>query len=212
MIARDELENLKIKYGLYETGYFVIISIVYICTLVLIVPFVSAYTFGITDANYINYGFAYLLVLGEFVWAIRQPYNELIKAAGRFKETKVGSWIEAILNLVISIILVGKYGLVGIVIGTLIAMIYRTGEFVYYTNRHILNRSILISVKKILLILIETIICGILLYKVPLCSSYIEWFKYAIIIFIGVSTLVLVMNLILYRAQILNIIKIVRKR
>lgn len=212
MIAKNEFENLQIKYGFYETAYFIIISIVYICTLVLIVPFISAYTNGITDADYIQYTFAYLLVLGEFVWAIRQPYNELIKAAGHFRETKIGSWIEAILNLSISILLVGKYGLVGIAFGTLVAMIYRTGEFVYYTNRHILKRSVFVSVKKILLILMETVIGIIVFFKIPLCVSYIEWIKYAIIVFTSVSIFVLVLNFMFYKDHILSLMKIVKRR
>lgn len=212
MLARDEHENLQIKYSIYETGYFLIISIFYICTLILIVPFISAYTAGITDANYIQYSFAYLLVLGEFIWAIRQPYNELIKAAGHFKETRKSAWIEAILNLCISILLVGKYGLFGVALGTLIAMIYRTSEFIYHTNRYILNRSIFISLKKVLLIGIEVIISIMIFHNVPLCTNYLDWLKQAIIVFIGVSVIVSALNLVFYKNNILSLFKIIKRR
>ena len=212
MLARNEHENLQVKYSIYETGYFLIISIFYICTLILIVPFISAYTNGITDANYIQYGFAYLLVLGEFIWAIRQPYNELIKAAGHFKETRRGAWIEAILNLCISILLVGKYGLFGIALGTLIAMIYRTSEFIYHTSRYILKRSIFVSVKKVLLIGLEVIISVMIFNNVPLCTNYVDWIKQAIIVFISVSAIVSILNLVFYKNNILSLFKIIRRR
>ena len=212
MIARNEFDNLKEKFNIYETGYFIIISIVYICTFLLIVPFVSAYTNGISDANYIQYSFGGVLVLGEFVWAIRQPYNELIKAAGHFKQTRRGSWIEALLNIVLSILLVYKIGLVGIAIGTLIAMIYRTTEFIYYTNRYILKQSILNSFKKILLILFEVLIALFLFRKVPLCITYMEWIKNAVIVFVYTISITIILNLLFHKKDILNLVNVLKQK
>ena len=81
MIAKDEKENLCKKFNIYEVLYFTIITILFSCTMILIVPFVSVYTKNITDANYIRYLFGYLIVISEFVWAIRLPYSSLILSA-----------------------------------------------------------------------------------------------------------------------------------
>lgn len=44
MIAKNELEKLNEKFLLYELFYFSVITILFACTFVLIVPFVSVYT------------------------------------------------------------------------------------------------------------------------------------------------------------------------
>ena len=99
-ISKED-ENLNVKFELYEILYDIIITIFYSCTLLLIVPFVSVYTQNINDTNYIRPLFGTLLVISEFIWAIRLPYSTITLAAGHFKETKVGAWIEAITNLLI---------------------------------------------------------------------------------------------------------------
>ena len=158
MIAKKEKDNLNKKFSMYEVLYNTISTIAFTCAIVLIVPFISVYTKGVTDANYIRYAFGALLVISEFIWAIRLPYSSITLAAGHFKETRIGAWIECISNIVISVILVSKFGLVGVTIGTIVAMAIRTIEFVYHTNKYILERSVWESIKKILLVIVETLI------------------------------------------------------
>lgn len=201
MIAKDENENLNKKFNLYEIFYFIVCIIVFASTIVLIVPFVSVYTKGINDANYIRYTFGYLIVISEFIWAIRLPYSSIVLAAGHFKETRIGAWIEAISNIVISIILVFKFGIIGVTIGTIIAMTIRTIEFVYHTNKYILKRNVFESVKKILLVIVETIIIFILFKITPQVenTSYLTWVINAVIVGIEASIITLLLNTIMYR-------------
>ena len=201
MIAKDENENLNKKFNLYEIFYFIVCTIVFASTIVLIVPFVSVYTKGINDANYIRYTFGHLIVISEFIWAIRLPYSSIVLAAGHFKETRIGAWIEAISNIVISIILVFKFGIIGVTIGTIIAMTIRTIEFVYHTNKYILKRNVFESVKKILLVIVETIIIFILFKITPQVenTSYLTWVINAVIVGIEASIITLLLNTIMYR-------------
>ena len=136
MIAQKEKKNLREKFELYEISYFTLIAIIYTCTLILIIPFITIYTNNVHDINYIRPMFALLIVLSELVWAIRLPYNLLNANAGRFKETKKGAILEALINIIISIVLVNYYGIIGVAIGTLIAMAIRTIEFVYQVNKY----------------------------------------------------------------------------
>lgn len=219
MIAKEEKEHLKKSFKVYEIFYFTIIAVVYICTLILIVPFVSVYTNGISDANYIRPLFGILLVLGEFAWAIRLPYSSITLAAGHFKETKKGAWGEAISNIIISLIFVWKYGIVGVAIGTLVAMIIRTVEFVYHTNKYILERKQSESSIRFVIIAIQLIVVVLLSKLLPTYefTNYFIWIKYACMILILTLMIVLPINLIVYRKdakELLDIIKrnIFRKR
>ena len=218
MIARNETENLKEKFSVYETIYLTLITIIYICVLALIIPFVSVYTKEATDANYIRPLFAIIMVLAEFVFAIRLPYNSLALSGGYLKETKKGGWIEAITNVILSIILVQKFGIVGVAIGTFVAMMIRAIEFMIFSSRIILKRSIKIIVKKIICIFIQVIII-ILVNKFVISShinveSYISWILYAIIIFIITSIDVLGINYVLFNGdfkKIKGILKSLKK-
>lgn len=58
------------------------------CTSMLIVPFVKVYTKGVTDANYIQPIFAYIITCAYAVHCLRLPYNMMVLAAGHFKQTQ----------------------------------------------------------------------------------------------------------------------------
>ena len=158
MIAKKEKENLKVKFSIYELFFNSLNTIIFSSAIVLIVPFVAIYTKGVTDVNYIRWTFGIMLVISEYIWGIRQPYNLLIQAAGHYKETRKGAWIECISNIIISILLVKKYGIIGVAIGTIVAMSIRTIEFLIHASKHILQRSIMESIKKLLIMIIETIL------------------------------------------------------
>jgi len=212
MLAKKENTKLNKSFELYEVIYFIVITIIYISTSLLIVPFIKVYTYGIDDANYIRPLFGFLLVLSGFVGSIRLPYSSITLAAGHFKETKKGAWLEAILNIVISITLVIKFGLIGVVIGTLVSTLIRTIEFMYHTNKYILEINIIKSIKKILIIVVEFIIIILITNFISLeyINSYLSWIVYAIIIFLLTSLITLSINYIVYKKEFKELFKIVK--
>ena len=214
MIAKKENNNLRKKFSMYEIGYFTICTILFSSAMLLIVPFVSIYTKGVTDVNYVRPLFGYLIVISEFIWAIRLPYISITYAAGHFKETRLGAWVECICNIIISMLLVSKYGIVGVAIGTIIAMAIRTTEFVIHSNKYILNRSIFASIKIIALLIIET------LFSVIICNiiqnfeivGILSWILNAIITVTISSIVTILINYIFYRKQINDLFKIIINR
>lgn len=213
MIVRGEHDNLNKKFSLYEIMYFTIVTIVFTCAIILITPFISIYTRGITDANYIRYLFGFLLVISEYIWAIRLPYSSITLAAGHFKETRVGAWVEAFSNIIISIILVYNFGIVGVTIGTIVAMSIRTIEFVYHTNKYILKRNMLESFKKIFVITIETIIIFVISMYLPFVDnvSYINWAINGLMTCILSCIVVIGINSFIYRNDMIMFYNLVRK-
>ena len=202
---------------MYEVFYNMISVIAFTCSMILIVPFIKVYTRGITDANYIRYTFGILLVISEYIWAIRLPYSSITLSAGHFKETRIGAWVECILNIIISLVLVKYYGLIGVTIGTIVAMTVRTIEFIYHTNKYILSRSMFESIKKIVLVIIETLLILLLYRYIPHFDNinYINWIINAIIA-LGISiVVVLPINFVFFRnefKQMITTIKRILKR
>lgn len=209
MIAKDERDNLNRAYEKYEGLYLTIATILFSSTLFLIVPFVRIYTKGITDVDYIRPVFAYLMVFAEFICVIRQPYNDLVKVAGHFKQTQIGAWVEAISNIVISFILVWKYGIVGVAIGTLFAMTIRTIEFMYHCSKYILKRNVLYTFKRLILIASEVGIITLIVNIIPAIqiSNYINWILQSSIVFAISCIVVIVVNIIFYYDNFKNIIR-----
>lgn len=136
--AEGDLTKLKQRFFKFE-GVFWIIGIVLFSTcLVLINPFIQIYTTGIHDANYYRPVFGFLMVIANMIYCVREPYRLLVLAVGRFKETNFGSIAEAVINLSISVVLVWSYGLVGVAIGTLVAITYRLFYFVWFLKKDII--------------------------------------------------------------------------
>ena len=151
-----------------------------------------------------------MLVLGEYIWAIRIPYNSLIQAAGRFKETRKGAWIEAGVNIILSAILVFNFGLVGVAIGTAVAMFIRTVEFIYYANKYILYRNVRCSVLKIMVSVIITVVVsflGLCIVKAPLPDNYVDWIIQAVIAFLIISSITMLSYFVLYRKEMNDVLK-----
>lgn len=139
MISNNEKENLRDKFTMVDTGSSFITVTIFATASVMILPFVNVYTAGIDDADYIRPLFAYLILFAEALYSLRLPYQSVTLAAGKYKETKKGAYIEAASNIVVSLIMVSFFGLVGVAIGTLVSMLFRTLDYMFFSLKHILN-------------------------------------------------------------------------
>lgn len=147
--ARQELDELNKTFGVVEWSMHTVTTIVFGCTGVLIVPFVKVYTNNIADADYIQPLFAALITIAHAGHCLRLPYNIMILAGGHYKQTQSNYVIAAIANLTISILGVKNWGLIGVAVGTIIAMIYQTIWMAIYDSTHFLNRPLKIFAKQI---------------------------------------------------------------
>lgn len=96
-----------------------------------------------------------ILVLNYYQSILQRPYKGFKDAAGIWIEDKFIPILEAILNIIISLILLKKFGLVGIFWGTFISSLtywsYSYPKFIY---KGIFNKSYLSYIKNIILYLL----------------------------------------------------------
>ena len=128
-------------YDIYETYYTVLNFTVCATMYLFILPFMKLYTRGITDANYIDSVLPFLFVCVNLLANGKLPSNQVINVAGHFEETKWKGICEALLNIVVSILGVIKFGLYGVLIGTIVALLYRANDMIIYANRKVIGRS-----------------------------------------------------------------------
>ena len=137
--AEGNIDTLKNKFYKFESSFWIIGITLFSACLILINPFVQIYTSGIEDANYYRPIFALIIVIANLVYCVREPYRLLVLATGKFKETNFGSVAEAVINLVVSIALVWKLGLIGVAIGTFVAITYRLFYFIVFLKKAVLS-------------------------------------------------------------------------
>lgn len=178
MLARGEIKSLNRVFGFYETLISLIALPLSSVTILLIVPFVQLYTHAVTDTNYIQPLFSFLLVLAALLYCLRVPYHELTIAAGHFKQTRWAAYGEAGFNILLSIVLVQCWGLVGIALGTVIAILFRWVYYVFYIANHLIFRNIMFFLKRMLFIVVTMLlmyITGEYCLSFIRISTYIQW-------------------------------------
>lgn len=215
LYAKGDMQNFKEKFESFEWKMHFLVVVAFSSAAFLIVPFVSTYTNGITDANYIVPVFGMMLVAAWGMYCIRLPYNVVVLAVGHYKQTQASAIIEAVLNLVTAVALVLKFGLVGVAVGTLVAMVYRTCYLAWYISRNVINRSLWAFVKHLCVDAVSiALFVGMVYYVLgPIqelkASSYLEWGFLAIkTTVLGVLTIGAV-NLLFYFK---NFSRLVKKR
>ena len=213
MLAKKETMKLNAFFGFVEWFLHTGTTLDFGCTGVLIVDFVRVYTYGINDADYIQPLFAVLITIANAGHCLRLPYNILILAAGHYKQTQSNYIIAMILNIVVSIATVKMWGLVGVAIGTLIAMAYQTVWMAKYDSKNIICWPFKNFLKQCGIDAITVIIASLATFKIPMLSvSYVSWFLLAIEVF-GIWLIIsIVINTIFYRERVLSIFIRVKRR
>lgn len=99
------------------------------------------YTSGVSDISYIDKYLPYLFIAVQLLSNGRNSSSYVINYAGHFQQTQGRSIFESIINIVISLVCVFKFGIYGVLFGTIAALLYRTNDMIIYANKKILNRS-----------------------------------------------------------------------
>lgn len=193
-------EEYRKTHDLFNSGFIGIISALMIVAYYLCLPFVSLYTDGINDIDYIDntlpMGFC-LVVL--FSW-YRMIAEHLNGVAGYAKPLSKISLIEAATNLCLSILLVNKFGIKGVLYATVIALPIKIIYCNWLADKVILKRSIFNTVKILGINAILFFGLALVKDKMPLTiNSYVDILKYAVIFTLISSAIFLTGNIIANR-------------
>lgn len=141
MWVKGEIDKIKINLGYFEYIMSAFATVVFSTTFVLLLPFISLYTKGVHDVEYLLPSYAFVITLAQIFYTFRTPYVTLVQGVGHYKQTRNGAIIEAIINMSLSVILVQFMGIVGVAIGTLAANIFRTIQYSTYIDKHLIKRG-----------------------------------------------------------------------
>ena len=145
MFANNEMGKLK---KIYERLTFVAVrmalfggALIFILNPRFVKLWVGQENYG---GDFLNFAF----VLWAIFDTIYRGTTAIVYASGDLKKWTIASFIEAILNITISLTLIGPYGLAGVALGTLFSKMLTTGFYTPYWVCRKLDMSVLGLLKK----------------------------------------------------------------
>ena len=160
----------------YETYYLAVSFAFFTVTLIMLPSFIAIYSQGITDAVYVDKYLPFLFVALNVLMYARRSSSQIINFAGHFKQTQLRSVIESVINLTVSLILVQKIGIYGVLIGTIAALLYRTNDVIIYANLKILGRKPWKTYRRWIQNMAVMAVCVLTVRKIlPQMNGYLPW-------------------------------------
>jgi len=219
MIANGEEETLKARVRFCSALTIQITIILFSTAAIIISPFIRIYTRGVTDIDYLRPIFGIIMLIAESFYCVRLPYQSAIYAAGHFRQTRNGAILEAVINVVCSIALVYRYGLIGVAIGTLLAMLFRTCQYIWYYHIKLIQdkAGLYKELTRAIVFGFEIILIWLVSHVLPPVSSagYLEWILSSCTIGIICSFIICACSYVFFREEfheLISLIKIVLSR
>lgn len=204
MFAKNEEKTIKRNLYLYEQITFSMSNFLFSVTGIMVLSFVNIYVDGITDVNYIRPAFAYILIAATLFSSYRIPYQSMVEVTGKFKETKMGGYFEAALNIIISVALCSRFGLIGVAVGTLCAAVFRTFQYARFMSMHIVERSMWPLIKRLLL---SAVSIGFIIFLTGLLEltqpkGYFMWIIQSLIVAVIAGAVILMFEVVFYHSDL----------
>jgi O-antigen/teichoic acid export membrane protein len=140
IINTDKNKFIKF-FEVYSIFFTALVYSISLSTLIMIGPFMKLYTSGVSDVKYIDNNVAILFTITTLLIGVRTPSRQVIDISGHFKKTENRAVAESAINIIATLILVPRLGIYGGLLGTSIALLYRSIDMILYSNKFILNRS-----------------------------------------------------------------------
>lgn len=205
LYAKNRKNKLNIYFSMYEYVIYFFSFLFFSVASENIFSFIQNYTKGVTDTEYYRPIFAYLMILSYLTFCLREPYINMAYSSGVFKKVTKFAYIEAIINLILSLICLKYFDLYGVAIGTLISILYRTLAQVYFLKKNILYRKYSFFLRNIVLFIFSWIIShqiiNLLIHKDNI-NSWLKWVIYSMKISIIVFIVQVLVSIIFYRKQL----------
>lgn len=176
------------RYGklhdVYELYNMTLTFCLYCIANLFILPFLKLYTEGVQDISYIDPYLPYLFIGTYLLSNGRNSSAMAISFAGHFRQTQWRSILESAINLIVSISCVLRFGIYGVLLGTIAALFYRTNDMILYAAKHILKRSPWITYRRWLLNLVLFVLVTVIgkwLLSFAALDSYFSVIGWAVV-------------------------------
>lgn len=177
---------------------------------IIVTPFMDIYLSG-ADVTYSSPMLALLFCLVGLLNSNRRIDNNLASISHKVKETTKHAVIEAIINLVVSCILIRPLKIYGVLIGTIIAIFYRSIVAPFYSEKVILKRSAVNGYKyAILNWIIFLMFYTTNKFIVIQITGYLDFAIYSIVTSVIVAFVYILINTMVFRRETRDIVSLIK--
>ena len=141
-VYHKNLEQYKTYHDVFNSIFVGLMTAFMSVTFLLINPFVELYTSGINDINYIYAELPFMFCVIQILSWSRYISGNLSGVAGYAKPVSVISLIEACSNIILSVVLVKKLGIIGVVAATVISLPIKVVYLNVLADKVIMKRSL----------------------------------------------------------------------
>jgi hypothetical protein len=149
------------------------------------------------------------------VTTLRSQSQNIINIAGHFKETQRRAVLEAIINIIVSVVSVYFIGIYGVIIGSIVSTFYRGISVTNYANKNILkyNRNEMARkyIRWIVYCAAFVVISITIRRYIPISvNTYLQWIGIAVPCTIGAVILYGILWALIDREALSDVISIVK--
>lgn len=207
----SDFDEFQKQFSNFESVYLFLMFYLYSTAILLFKPFIEIYTANM-DANYVYVAMPIVFVCCRLIVNLRIPAIVTINTAGHFKQVKNYAVMEAVINFVISIILVKPFGIYGVLAGTLIGAAYRTPLLIHYSNKYIVKRKGTEYLKKVIMWMpLFVSSCTLSVFAPIKCTSLMNWVLTAVPVASAILVVSILWVLIFDRNLFNELLKIIKK-
>ena len=197
-------------FDAFEVMTMMITFSLYCICRVMMNPFLELYTVGVNDIRYVDTYLPWLFSIFYLLHNGRTSSGIAIEIAQHFSQTKWRSILESVINVTVSLVCVYKFGIYGVLMGTIAALLYRTNDMIIYAAK-ILGRSCWITYRRWLLNMGVFGILSIVFKNFKITANdYLDLFVCAVTVSVVTVFGFIVINVVFERNTayyILNILK-----
>lgn len=209
----ENVERYKNLHDSFNSIFFGILTSLMIVCYLLTMPFISLYTSGISDVNYIYPELPLMFCLVQMLSWSRYVSGNLVTVSGRARKAVWVNILEAVINIICSIILVQFIGIVGVLLATVIALPPKLIYCNYVADTIILKRNCWNTIKILgVNYVLFAVIVVISKYMQINISSWREFFVCGILLFSVTTIIVMTINFVTNPKLVVGIKNIYRRR
>ena len=207
VIARKEEENLKVVYKDFEYTYYLLISIIYAVSFIMIMPFINIYTNNITDANYNQPIIGFLFVLNGLLYSMKTPQGTLVISAGLYKETRWRTLTQALIIIIFGSILAPYLGIIGILIASCLSNLYRDIDLLLFIPKYVTKTKVVETLKNWVMIIVAILIIMLPTFFIKLnITGLISWGINAVIYTLYATIVAAIIGIIFNKNQFKSVV------
>lgn len=210
--AEGDIAKVADRFRIFQFLSIFIINAILTTVMIIVLPFVSLYTLGVPNTGYVSVKIALLFGICAFLELLSNIYGLMANSAGMFSEMKKIAIVGSVVNIVVSMLLVKRLSVFGVLIGTVVSYIIMDSWQMHLVHFRQLNGGFLFSLKLICINLIVSSIFITVSFKLNIqIENYLMLLVFAVIAFAALSSVLLVVSVTLFHNEWLSSLELFKE-